>query len=153
MRRPRPTPKKVAPATERMTSVQLAALASRARYIGSSYHKDVPALGVVPRPRRGALPLEAAEEQRIDNPDCTLCPRKWAGQTNDAATALLREGVRLGQVSADAAPDFLPSKIWIRDPEDVGIVYEAKRLSHPGDGYKAYPLTTRQARNLPLAIR
>jgi hypothetical protein len=69
------------------------------------------------------------------------------------ATELLRAGIRLGQVSADATPDSLPSRVWVRDPEDDDVVYEAKRLSSPADGYKAYPLTLRQSRNLPLPIR
>jgi hypothetical protein len=110
-------------------------------------------MGIVPRPRQAAMRIELAEEASINNPDCTLCPRRWARTPQDAATELLRLGIRLGQVSADATPDMLPSRVWVRDPEDEDIVYEAKRLSNPVNGYKAYPLTTRQSRNLPLAIR
>jgi hypothetical protein len=88
----------------------------------------------------------------MNNPDCTLCPRKWA-RREEAATQLLREGIRLGQVSSDATPESLPSRVWVRDPNEAGIVYEAKRLSNPADGYKAYPLTSRQTLNLPLPIR
>lgn len=157
MRRPRPTPKKVAPATERMTAAELNALALRAHYVGSGEHKDVPGMGIVPAPRRGAMRTEAAEEAEIDNPDCMLCPRKWArGQKGDAqaaATELLRAGICLGQVDSDAAVDVLPSRVWVRDPDDRRIVYEAKRITHPVDAYKAYPLTSRQVRNLPMAIR
>jgi flagellum-specific peptidoglycan hydrolase FlgJ len=35
-------PKKAQPATERMTAAELGELAARARYIGSSDHKDIP---------------------------------------------------------------------------------------------------------------
>lgn len=153
MRKPRPTPKKIQPATERMTERELRLLAESARYVGSAHHKDVPAMDVVPAPRQGAVLVEKAEELRINNPDCLLCPRKWARRNRDGATELLRTGILLGQVSADAAPEHLPSKVWIRDPEDESVVYEAKRLSNPVDGYKAYPLTSRQARNLPLPIQ
>jgi len=152
MRRPRPTPRKVAPATERMTDAELGALADSASYIGSEQHKDVPAMGLVPKPRRGAVGIDTANVSGVDNPDCTICPRKWAGK-QEQATSLLRDGIRLGQVSNDAAPGILPARVWVRDPEDRSIVYEAKRLSSPATGYKAYPLTTRQSRNLPLTVR
>ena len=109
-------------------------------------------MDLVPGPRHGAMRIEDAEAKRLDNPDCTLCPRKWA-RRRDAATELLRAGIRLGQISPDAAPNSLPARVWIRDVDDLTIFYEAKRLSHPPDGYKAYPLTTRQARNLPLVVR
>jgi hypothetical protein len=145
-------PKKAQPAAERMTAAELGELAARASYIGSSDHKDIPSMGLVPKPRHGALPIGEAEARRLDNPDCTLCPRKWARQ-QDAATQLLRAGIRLGQVSRDAAPNALPARVWVCDADDATIVYEAKRLSHPPDGYKAYPLTIRQVRNLPLAVR
>jgi len=58
-------------------------------------------MGIVPAPRQGATGIECAEQAGIDNPDCTLCPRKWArgqkGGAQAAATALLRSGIRLGQ--------------------------------------------------------
>lgn len=152
MRRPRPTPKKIAPATERMTGAELSKLAGSASYIGSSDHKDIPAMGIVPKSRRGAVTIEVAEAGHVNNPDCTLCPRKWARMKGEAATELLREGIRLGQMSEDATPKSLPARVWVRDPEE-DIVYEAKRLSHPANGYKAYPLTSRQSRNLPLSIQ
>jgi hypothetical protein len=114
-------------------------------------------MDIVPAPRQGALRIEDADEAGIDNPDCTLCPRKWSrGQkaaAQTAATELLGLGIRLGQVSPDAAADSLPSRGWVRDSDDRSIVYEAKRLSYPPDGYKAYPLTSRQVRNLPMALQ
>lgn len=152
MRRPRPTPRKIAPATERMSEAELRELATQASYVGSGHHKDVPAMGLAPAPRHRAVHFDAAEANRIDNPDCTLCPRKWA-RRQAVATELLREGICLGQVSPDAAPNSLPARVWVRDPEDTHIVYEAKRLASPTSGYKAYPLTRRQSRNLPLPIR
>jgi hypothetical protein len=50
-----------------MTPNELNALANRAEYVGSSQHKDVPAMGLVPRPRQGAIRVEDAGG--IDNPD------------------------------------------------------------------------------------
>lgn len=133
-----------------MTAAQLNELAEQATYVGSPEHKDVPSMGLVPRPRQGALHVEKGEE--LDNPDCMLCPRKWARRQADA-TELLRQGIRLGQVSLDAEVNRLPSKVWVRDLEAGHLVYEARRLSHPEGGYKAYPLTDRQSRNLSVRVR
>lgn len=133
-----------------MAPEELQTLAEAAVYTGSGQHKDVPAFGLVPTPRRGAMRIEETESLDIDNPDCSLCPRKWVGR-QDAATELLRTGISLGQVSSDARSGSLPARVWVRDQED-GIVYEAKRLSHPQNAYKAYPLTARQARSLPLTV-
>lgn len=152
MRKPRPMPKKIPPATERMTAEELSELAQGAEYIGSSHHKDVPAMNLMPAPRRGATRIEDAEAQGLDNPDCTICPRKWVGHQS-AATELLRAGICLGQVSVDAASNSLPLRVWVRDPDDRSNVYEAKRLSYPINGYKAYPLTVRQSYSLPIAVR
>jgi hypothetical protein len=136
-----------------MKEGELCALAAGAMYVGSGQHKDVPMMGIVPSPRVGATTFEKAEDSRIDNPDCMLCPRKWAKKDIRDATHLLREAIRLGQVSRDAASDSLPSRVWVRDPQEPAIIYEAKRLSNPERGYKAYPLTTRQAKRLPLTVR
>lgn len=110
-------------------------------------------MDVVPAPRSGAMHIGTANVQGLDNPDCTICPRKWVGSRKDVATELLRAGIKLGQVSSDAAPGSLPKRVWVRDQDDNSIVYEARRLSHPPNGYKAYPLTTRQSHRLPLAVR
>ncbi len=139
------------PATERMTADELSKMAEDATYIGSPHHKDVPAMNLVPRPRRRAVSIADANAQGLDNPDCTICPRKWATR-QEAATELLRAGIRSGQVSEDAAIGSLPRRVWVRDPDDNSIVYEAKRLSYPANGYKAYPLTLRQSRSLPLQV-
>lgn len=105
----------------------------------------------MPKPRRGAVSIADANAQGLDNPDCTICPQKWAAR-QEAATELLRVGIRSGQVSEDAATGSLPRRVWVRDPDDNNIVYEAKRLSHPANGYKAYPLTNRQSRSLTLKV-
>lgn len=134
-----------------MTAEELDELAELAAYIGSGHHKDIPMFAIVPSPRQGAMDIDEANERGVDNPDCTICPRKWA-RRHAQVTDLLRRGIRLGQISADAASDVLPKKVWIRDPEDGHIVYEARRLSHPPNGYKAYPLTLRQTKNLPMLV-
>ena len=84
-------------------------------------------------------------------PDCTICPRKWVGQ-QQRATNLLRAAIQRGHVSEDAEPDRLPLHVWARDPEDSELVYEARKLSWPSDGYKAYPLTRAQANALPIQL-
>lgn len=128
-------------------------LARDAVYVGSGQHKDVPGMGLMPARRAGAMTMEQADRAGIDNPDCTLCPRKWARRHQDAATKLLQAGIRSGQVSFDAAPGVLPKKVWVRDPEEENVVYEARLLSAPPNGYKAYPLTTRQSGFLPILVR
>lgn len=136
-----------------MTEDELSALARQAHYVGSSHHTDVPKWGIVPAPRQGAVTAEQAAEQGIDNPDCTLCPRKWLRLGQDRATELLRDGIRLGQVSADAMPKQLPKHVWVRDPDNADMIYEARRLSTPSDGYKAFPLSSKQVRLLPITVR
>jgi hypothetical protein len=151
MRRPKPRAKKVRPASERLSAQALQRLAGRAEYVGSPHHKDIPTFGLTPAPRSGATSIEDANARRTDNPDCTLCPRKWVSRRQDA-TNLLREAIRSGYVSEDAEVDSLPIHVWARDPEDPNLVYEARRLSWPENGYKAYPLTQKQAEALPLNL-
>ena len=79
-----------------------------------------------------------------------LCPQKWAWK-QDAATALLRFAIKRGQFSASGG-DATPQYVWARDPVDRGIVYEARRLSHPDNGYKAYPLTAVQTAALEIDV-
>jgi hypothetical protein len=151
VRRPRPKPKKVRPATERLAPETLAALAARANYVGSPHHKDVPTFGLTPGPRKGAMHVSVADQQGIDNPDCTICPRKWTGQL-PRVTELLREAIQRGHISDDAETDRLPRHVWARDPDEPELVYEARLLSWPADSYKAYPLTRKQAEALPIHL-
>jgi len=129
----------------------LAALAARANYVGSPHHKDIPTFGLNPSPRKGAMHVHYADQQGQDNPDCTICPRKWAGQ-QQRATDLLREAIQMGHISEDADADTLPRRVWARDPDDPGLVYEARQLSSPPNGYKAYPLTRKQADALSIQL-
>jgi hypothetical protein len=97
------------------------------------------------------MPVRDADRQGVDNPDCTICPRKWAGQ-QQRATDLLRQAIQLGHVSEDAQADTLPRHVWARDPDEPELVYEARQLSSPTNGYKAYPLTRKQAEALPIHL-
>jgi len=108
--------------------------------------------GLTPGPRRGWTTIETAEERDTANPDCTVCPREWIRRRLEDATTLLRDGIRRGQFGPEIPPDARPDRVWVRDPEDLSIVYEAKRLTHPENGYKAYPITRRQVRSLPLSV-
>jgi len=149
MRRPAP----VRPAAKNNLSERdCAVLASRAEYIGSPHHKDTPSFaGNQPAPRSGAKSVEQIDAEGIESPDCTICPRKWA-RRQEAATDLLREAIRNGHMSGDAGPTSLPKRVWARDPDTPGIVYEARRLSWPETGYKAYPLSPAQARAIPIVL-
>jgi hypothetical protein len=97
------------------------------------------------------MQVQNADRQGLDNPECTLCPRKWVGRQKDA-TNLLRQAIRLGHVSEDADADTLPARAWARDPDELDLIYEARRLSWPENSYKAYPLTRKQADALPIHL-
>src|SRR3954452_23030257 len=75
--KPRPRPAKARPASKTLTDVQRRALATDASYVGSPHHTDVPKFGMQAAPRTGATSIEHAEVDRIKNPDCLVCPRKW----------------------------------------------------------------------------
>jgi hypothetical protein len=150
VRRPRPTAPKAKPATARFTGAERDALADGAVYIGSGDHKDSPNFTGTFRPRKGAMTVDQAEEQGIEDPDCTICPRGWAAR-QDAATALLRQAICNGFfVTGTDGPLRTPERVWAQDPTRPEIVYEARRLSAPENGYKAYPLTRSQARRCPF---
>lgn len=150
MRRPRPVPPKAKPAWEEFTRDELAAMALRASYVGSPYHKDCPNFTGSFAPRMGAVRAEVALDAD-DEPDCTICPRHWSRRQADA-TALLQQAIRTGQFAADATADGLPSRVWARDPERPEMIYEARRLLNTEGGYKAFPLTRIQGGKLPVRL-
>lgn len=147
--RPRPRPAKARPASETLTMDQRESLAKDALYVGSPHHTDIPKFDLIAGPRTGATDIEHAEAEGIKNPDCLVCPRKWARRRGDA-TKLLQAALRAGTYIAES-PEVMPARIWARDPEE-DIVYEAKLCQAP-KGYKAYPLTSFQvAHNLPFKL-
>lgn len=146
MRKPAPVAKKTRPASQTLGSALLKSLASGAVYVGSVQHKDTPSFAGAPKPRGGAKHVGSADE----SPDCMLCPTRWAWQ-KDAATNLLQLAIERGQFHDDGSPG-LPRYVWARDPVDSRIIYEARRLSTPATGYKAYPLTTAQAAIFDLKL-
>ncbi|WP_439815503.1 hypothetical protein [Zavarzinia sp. CC-PAN008] len=147
--KPRPRPAKARPASETLSTEQRQKLAENATYVGSSHHTDVPKYGMQASPRAGAMDVEQAEAEKLKNPDCLVCPRKWIRRQEDA-TKLLREALVLGSYVTEG-PNVMPSRLWVRDPED-DIVYEVK-ICKPPKGYKAYPLTSYQiAYNLPFEL-
>jgi len=149
-RKPRPRPPKAEPAFRTLSVEEREALARDAEYVGSPHHTDVPKYGTPAKPRDGAVTVERAEEDGLKNPACTVCPRKWVRRQADA-TALVKRAIKSGTFISEE-PTQKPYLLWARDPEDPGIVYEAK-LSAPPNGYKAYPLTSFQVEfNLPFEL-
>jgi hypothetical protein len=147
----KPRPAAAAPAHATLAPEVRAELAQKAEYVGSPHHTDIPKFGLQNHPRSGATTIELAEEQGLKNPACLVCPRKWARRQDDVRK-LLRDAIEAGNfvASADGA---MPTPVWVRDPDNATLVYEAK-LSHPPVGYKAYPLTRYQAQyNLPIPLR
>lgn len=148
-RRPRPRPAKARPASETLTDEQRKEIARDARYVGSPHHTDVPKFGMQAAPRTGAMDIDQAEAEKIKNPDCLICPRKWVHRREDV-TKLLHAALAAGTYVAEG-PGVMPVRLWARDHEE-DIVYEAK-LCQPPKGYKAYPLTSFQvAYNLPFDL-
>ena len=96
------------------------------------------------------MTIEAAAADNLKNPNCLVCPRKWARRGSDA-TELLRAALKAGTYVSEGV-GMMPSPVWVRDPEDPQLVYEAK-LCSPPKGYKAYPLTPFQVEyNIPFEI-
>jgi hypothetical protein len=149
-KKPRPRPPKAEPACRTLTVEEREALAADAIYVGSPHHTEVPKYGLSNQPRDGAMTIEEAEALGLKNPSCLVCPVKWV-RRQAQATELLRKAIREGAFVGDDAK-MKPGKIWARDPDDPNIVYEAKILSQPPNGYKAYPLTTFQAKYLPFEL-
>lgn len=146
IRKPPPIAPKVKAATHVLPEDVLKKLAATATYEGSVQHKDADSFSGAPKPRRGAMHAGASDER----PDCMLCPSKWAHHKS-AATQLLRIAIERGQFRANDGSS-LPRYVWARDPSDPSIVYEARLLSHPPTGYKAYPLTAQQVRMLEIPV-
>ena len=146
MRKPPPVTPKIRPASGLLSDEALRQLAKKATYQGSVQHKDTMSFAGSPSPRFGATHVDAVGE----SPDCMLCPRKWAWEQG-AATELLRAAIERGQFNGNAG-DAMPQYVWARDPVDKGIVYEARRLSNPENGYKAYPLTALQTARLGISV-
>lgn len=150
IRKPRPRPAKAKTASLTLTEIERQALAEGASYLGSPHHTDIPKFGLSAAPRDGAMTVEAAEADNLKNPDCLVCPRKWARRGDDA-TKLLRAALQAGNFVSQGA-GVMPSPVWARDPENPSLVYEAK-LCSPPKGYKAYPLTSFQVEyNLPFEM-
>jgi|HubBroStandDraft_2_1064218.scaffolds.fasta_scaffold74216_2 hypothetical protein len=130
-----------------MTLEARSVLAGVVEYVGSPHHTDIPKLGRPAGARQGAVTVEEAEE--VDQePDCTLCPRKWASNPQGVQN-LLQEAIRAGQF-VEPEKGF-PTKVWARDPDDARLIYEAKSASNAGE-YHGFPLTRTQARKLPIEI-
>jgi hypothetical protein len=109
--------------------VDLSAIAAQARYVGSTYHKDIPSFsGPAPRPR----------------PDASICPRHLAWRQADILR-WLQHSIRLGHCGVLWEGSF-PRYVWHREGE---LVYEARLMKARGE-YKGYPLEADgQVRGLP----
>ncbi len=99
--------------------VDLEAVAAKARYTGSPYHKDMPSFaGPVPRNR----------------PDASICPRSLASQRAQVQ-GWLQSAIKCGNVGLWSG-DF-PQRVWHREGD---VTFEAV-LTRPIAGeYHGYPL-------------
>jgi hypothetical protein len=132
----------------------LEAAASHAIYVGSPKHKFGVFFGQVGRPGAKPTSVEQARQDPPTPPFTMICDVKWNGRDPMAeATDLLRVAIRRGQIGHPIGPDGMPEYVWARDPEDVTVVYEARRLSVPSNGYKAYPLTDPQVALIGITVR
>ena len=147
--KPRPRAPKGKPAFDVLSPEVRAELAKGAHYVGSPHHTDVPKYGSPANPRAGATTIEDAEEQGLKNPSCLVCPRKWVRRQKDASE-LVQMAIMEGTFVSEGKVEK-PLRLWVRDPDDINLVYEAQ-LCAPPDGYKAYPLTSFQVEFLPIVM-
>lgn len=150
-KRPAQRPPKAGTPIRNPAALPLEEMAARAVYVGSDKHKQGLSEGRVGRPGRNPTTVEQAREKRPTPPFTMMCPMKWNNRS-DAATALLRQAIRRGQIGHHVN-DGLPEYVWARDPDDATIVYQARRLSYPAQGYKAYPLIEPEINALRIEIR
>ena len=133
-------------------------MANQAVYVPSEKHKRgmfIDQLGnrQLGRPGAHATTVEQSRRQEPPPPFTTTCPERWNDRhPSREATDLLRQAIRRGQIGHPVA-EGLPRWVWARDPDDPKTVYEARRLSVPSNGYKAYPLTDNQASLLRLEVK
>ena len=99
--------------------VELAGLASRARYVGSPEHKDV--VSFAGRPRLRA--------------DASCCPRETAEDPR-RITRWLRSAIREGATGAPWEGGF-PRYVWYKHGETV---FEGRLVNRETGEYKGYPL-------------
>jgi len=128
-------------------------MANRAVYVGSHKHKKGMYQGRIGDPGSRPTTVEQARVAPPVKPFTMLCPVKWNQLVpSNEATMLLRAAIRYGQIG-HPVNDGLPEYVWARDPDDPSIVYEARRLSFPENGYKAYPLIEAQVLELGIQLR
>lgn len=133
-------------------------MAVRAVYVPSPKHKkgmfiDEYGTRVTGKPGQNATTVEEAVEEEPDPPFTMICPSRWNDRhPRREATDLLRQGIRNGQIGHPVT-DGMPQWVWARDPDDLKVVYLARRLSTSSDSYKAYPLTESQALLVSIDIK
>jgi hypothetical protein len=144
-KRPRARPPRSGSPMRHVDAATLEAAARCATYVGSPKHKKGAFMGQVGRPRARPTTVEQAMQQPPISPFTMLCPDRWNNRDPAGeATQLLRAAILRGQIGHPLGEDGLPGYVWARDPEDDSIVYEARRLTFPSNGYKAYPLIESQ---------
>lgn len=100
-------------------NTDLADLAHRATYVGSSEHKDIASFAGPPKLRA----------------DASCCPRELYDK-QDLICQWVRCAILLGAVSGPWESGF-PRYIWYMDGE---IVYEGRLVNRGSGWYKGYPL-------------
>jgi len=133
-------------------------MADRAVYVPSPKHKNGMFINeygtrVTGKPGLNATTVQEAVEKEPDPPFTMVCPPRWNDRhPRQQATSLLRQTIRNGQIGHPVI-DGMPQWVWARDPEDLKVVYMARRLSPSSDSYKAYPLTESQVLLVSIEIR
>jgi hypothetical protein len=153
-KRPRPRPPVAGSPIRNAAPAALEAAAKSAIYVGSEKHKFGSFEGRVGRPGPRPTSVEQAAKEAPVPPFTMICPAKWNNRDPaQEATQLLRAAILKGQVGHPFGEDGLPQYVWARDPEDSSMVYEARRMTFPWNGYKAYPLIAAQISQLGIVPR
>ncbi len=152
-KRPKPSGERAGRPVRGVDLQALAAAANLAIYVGCRKHKHGRYQGEVGTPGPRPTTVAQAREALPAPPFTMICDLKWNQRDpSKEATELLRSAIRRGQIGHPVGPDGLPQYVWARDPEDPSIVYEARRLTVPPNGYKAYPLIEPQVVAIGLKV-
>lgn len=133
MKRPRRIRKRPA-----LSEAQRRALAARARYEGSSEHKDKRWWGGLPAARQ----LPGGRVGRRGKQTTTVCPLT-SMEDRDRATEWLRRAIRAGQYRFVEADQDFPKKVWCHER---GQTWFGLCINTKSGEYKGWPIDEEERR-------
>lgn len=129
-----------APQRAALSPCEREALAARARYQGSSEHKDKKWWGGLPRARQ----LPGGSIGRRGKQQTTLCPLT-TNEDRDRATEWVRQAIINGQYRFHEADQEFPKKIWHRAN---GRIWFGLCVNPSSGEYKGWPIEEQERREV-----